>query len=142
MLPAPHRMRSSADFALAVRRGRRVGGARVAVHLMLPPVPASAEQFATAAVQQAAVGPPVVELPPTPHAPARVGLVVARAVGTAVVRTRVKRRLRAVAAARLSRLPAGTLAVLRAAPSSATATSAELAADVDRALDRVLGTGS
>jgi ribonuclease P protein component len=130
-------MRSSADFALAVRRGRRVGGARVAVHLMLPPMLGTAQQAATPVVRPAPAGTPA-----APHAPARVGLVVARAVGTAVVRTRVKRRLRAVAAARLSRLPAGTLAVLRATPSSARATSAELAADVDRALDRVLGAAS
>ena len=141
MLPAPHRMRSSADFALAVRRGRRVGGARVAVHLMVPLVPASA-QIAPSSVAQKAIEPAPAEPMSAPPAPARVGLVVARAVGTAVVRTRVKRRLRAVAAARVSRLPAGTLAVLRATPSSATASSAELAADIDRALDRVLGVGS
>jgi ribonuclease P protein component len=134
-------MRSSADFALAVRRGRRVGGARVAVHLLLPPMLGTAQQAATPVVRPV-LEPAPAGTPAAPQAPARVGLVVARAVGTAVVRTRVKRRLRAVAAARLSRLPAGTLAVLRATPSSANATSAELAADVDRALDRVLGAAS
>lgn len=112
MLPAPHRMRRSDDFSLAVRRGRRAGGRYLAVHLML-------------AVE--------------PREPAQVGVVVAKAVGTAVVRTQVKRRLRGVAAAALGRLPDGTKAVLRAHPASAGATSAALAADVDRALDRLLG---
>jgi ribonuclease P protein component len=39
--------------------------------------------------------------------------------------------------ARLDRLPAGSAAVVRALPTAAGAGSAELAADVDRALSRV-----
>jgi len=69
---------------------------------------------------------------------ARVGFVVSKAVGGAVVRTRVKRRLRAVLAQRLERLPAGSLLVVRANPAAAEATSAELARSVDRVLERVL----
>jgi ribonuclease P protein component len=65
---------------------------------------------------------------------ARVGFVVGRAVGPAVVRNRVRRRLRALMRERLSTLPSGSLLVVRAAPAAATAGSAGLAADLDRAL--------
>jgi len=78
----------------------------------------------------------------TPQGPtrttARVGLVVSRAVGSAVVRNRVKRRLRALAAARLDELPAGALLVLRANQPAAGASSLELGIELDRALSRVL----
>lgn len=55
-----------------------------------------------------------------------------------MTRTRVKRRLRHLAAARLARLAPGSLLVVRANPAAATATSAELGDDLDRALARVL----
>ncbi len=71
-----------------------------------------------------------------PTHPARVGFVVSRAVGNSVVRHRVVRRLRAIAAPRLDTLPASTDLVVRANPPAATATSAELAAAFDRALHR------
>jgi ribonuclease P protein component len=70
--------------------------------------------------------------------PARVGFVVNKAVGNAVLRNRVHRRLRAVMAARLSELPPGSLTVVRALPSSASSSYDELVADVDGALQRVL----
>jgi ribonuclease P protein component len=69
--------------------------------------------------------------------PARVGFVVNKAVGNAVLRNRVHRRLRAVMATQLSGLPAGSLTVVRALPSSATSSYDELVADVDAALRRV-----
>jgi len=50
----------------------------------------------------------------------------------------VKRRLRAVTAGRLDRLPAGWLVVVRANPASSTASSADLAGDLDAALARLL----
>lgn len=71
--------------------------------------------------------------------PPRVGFVVPKAVGNAVVRHRVTRRLRAVMAARLRDLPAGTDLVVRANPAAARASSAEFAVAVDGALRR-LGT--
>jgi ribonuclease P protein component len=114
MLPAVHRMRLSSDFEAAVRRGRRSGRRCLVVHVFVrEPDGATAE-------------------------PARVGFVVSRAVGTAVVRTRVKRRLRAVMAARTSMLPAGSLIVVRANPAAAGADSSVLASDVDAALPRAL----
>ena len=73
-----------------------------------------------------------------PAEPARVGFVVNKAVGNAVLRNRVHRRLRAVMATRLPDLPPGSLAVVRALPSSASASYDELVADVDGALRRVL----
>lgn len=56
----------------------------------------------------------------------RVGLVVSKAVGNAVTRTRVKRRLRAQAAGILPSLPPGTDVVVRANPAAADADSREL----------------
>jgi ribonuclease P protein component len=118
VLPAPHRMRRHDDFTRAVRRGRRAGRPLLAVHVLAPASVGAGRALA----------------------PALVGLVVSRAVGPAVTRTRVKRRLRHVTAQRLERLAPGTLLVVRANPPAATATSAALAVDLDRALDRVLTT--
>ena len=69
---------------------------------------------------------------------ALVGFVVGRAVGGAVVRHRVQRRLRHLIRARLDRVPAGALVVIRALPPAATASSAELGRALDSALSRVL----
>ncbi|GAB3687065.1 ribonuclease P protein component [Angustibacter aerolatus] len=117
MLPAAHRMRRSEDFRLAVRRGRRSGTRSVVGHLVLPEPGSSLE-------------------------PAQVGLVVSKAVGGAVVRNLVKRRLRHLAADRLASVPAGSRLVLRALPASATVSSAVLAADLDRVLLRLVPVGS
>lgn len=73
-----------------------------------------------------------------------VGLIVPRAVGGAVDRNLVKRRLRAVLKPRLARLPAGSRVVVRALPAAAGAASSELAADLDRGLrsaTRIRGAG-
>jgi ribonuclease P protein component len=111
VLPAQIRMRRSVDFAAAVRRGRRVRRGAVVVHIHR---------------SSAAAG------------GALVGLVVGRSVGGSVVRHRVSRRLRAVVASRLDRLPPGGRVVLRALPAAATASSAQLGADLDAALDRLV----
>jgi ribonuclease P protein component len=74
--------------------------------------------------------------------PARVGFVVSKAVGNSVVRHRVVRRLRAVLAARLGEVPAGTDLVVRAQPGAATADSTQLAAAVDQALARTVLAGA
>lgn len=70
--------------------------------------------------------------------PVRIGLVVSRAVGNAVHRNQVKRRLRHLLRDRLSRLPAGATLVVRALPGAATASSAELGGELDRCLSRLL----
>lgn len=71
--------------------------------------------------------------------PARVGFVVSRSVGGAVVRATVKRRLRHLCAARLADLPDGSLLVVRARAAAAHADSAALSRDVSSALVRLLG---
>jgi ribonuclease P protein component len=107
-------MRRSADFAAAIRDGQRARRGAVVAHCRL------AHRAATE--------------------PALVGFVVGRTVGNSVTRHRTVRRLRAVVGARLDRLPPGSATVVRALPPAATASSAELASDVDGVLDR-LGCG-
>jgi ribonuclease P protein component len=74
-----------------------------------------------------------------PDAAARVGFVVSRAVGPAVTRNLVKRRLRHLMRERLGLLPRGSVLVVRALPAAASAPYADLAADLDRRLERLLG---
>jgi ribonuclease P protein component len=71
-------------------------------------------------------------------APARVGFVVGKIVGPAVVRNRVRRRLRHLVAERLTGLPPGTLLVVRATPPAAMASHAELGHALDSALARMM----
>lgn len=70
--------------------------------------------------------------------PPRVGFVVSAAVGGAVVRNRVKRRLRALMAPRLEQFPAGVDVVVRAQPAVAEMTSASLDGELDRLLGQAL----
>jgi ribonuclease P protein component len=69
---------------------------------------------------------------------ARVGLIVSRAVGSAVVRNRVKRRLRAAMAPRVANLPPGALVVLRANPAAGAASASDLTSDLESALERAM----
>jgi len=123
VLPSESRMRRRPEFTLAVRRGTRAGRPTVTGHLFIPPVadPAS-EPYRESG----------------PRQPARVGFIVSRAVGTAVVRNRVKRRLRVLVRGYLGVLPAGSLLVVRANPPAAAARQADLAADLDLVMDRLL----
>lgn len=68
----------------------------------------------------------------------RAGLVVSKAVGGSVVRSRVARRLRHQLRPLLPALPAGTRLVVRAAPAAATAPSAALERDLRAAVDRLV----
>ncbi|QFG23156.1 ribonuclease P protein component [Actinomadura sp. WMMB 499] len=111
MLPSGHRMRRRDDFTRAVRRGRRAGRPTVVAHLLRRD---------------------------EPTAPPLVGFIVSRAVGNAVVRNSVRRRLRHLMRGHLERLPAGSLLVVRANPPSGTARPDELAADLESAIDRLL----
>ena len=58
--------------------------------------------------------------------PPRVGFVVSKAVGGAVVRNTVKRRLRALVAGQLATLPQGVDLVVRANPAAASASFTQL----------------
>jgi ribonuclease P protein component len=108
VLPAENRLRRRRDFTLTVRGGRRVRRRFLVVHVRGDEVAADS--------------------------PPRAGVIVSRNVGSAVARNRVKRRLRHLLADRMARLPAGIRLVVRALPASADASSASLAADLDRAL--------
>jgi ribonuclease P protein component len=74
--------------------------------------------------------------------PAQVGFVVTRAVGGAVLRNRVRRRLRHLVRERLPELPAGSLLVVRALPAATGASYGELREDLGRCLHRVLPASS
>ena len=105
-------MRHSAEFALVVRTGSRAGRPCVVGHLLVQPS------------QEAE--------------PARVGFVVSRAVGSAVTRNRVKRRLRALMRGYLQSLPDGSLLVVRANAAAAHASQPDLIADLDSVISRLL----
>src|SRR5271169_4007014 len=111
MLPSAARMRRKADFKSAQERGSRAGRPLLSGQLLVRP-------------QQ--------------PDPARVGFVVSRRVGTAVVRNRIRRRLRHLVRGYLGSLPGGSLLVLRAAPRAATACQADLAADLDLVIRALL----
>lgn len=74
---------------------------------------------------------------PAPDPP-RAGYVVSRAVGPAVTRNLVKRRLRHLTREHLTELPGGGLLVVRAQPAAATASYDELGAELASGLQRCL----
>ena len=110
MLNRAHRLRRRTDFTNVVRTGRRAGRGTLVVHLR----------------RTGEVTPP------------RAGFVVSRAVGGAVVRNTVRRRLRHVVREHLSELPPGTALVVRALPPAAEASYARLRADFAGALRAAL----
>lgn len=121
MLPVRNRLRTGAEFS-AVTRGP--GGARVGSRLLV----VHANQTDPRAVR-----------------PSRVGFVVSKAVGGAVARNRVKRRLRAQMARLLPVLPPGLDVVVRAQPAAAEADPPVMAAELERLVEAVqsrLGTGA
>ena len=120
MLPSESRMRHRSEFTLAVRCGTRAGRPTVTGHLLTRPRNGPQSQGQS-------------------DEPARIGFVVSRAVGSAVVRNRVKRRLRVLVRGYLGVLPAGSLLVVRANPPAAAARQADLAADLDLVINRLLG---
>jgi ribonuclease P protein component len=123
VLAAAERIRRRDEFAATIRSGGRCARgavvAHVKAHLGAPMIsnsndPARADRSVPAA---------------------RAGFVVSKAVGGAVVRNKVKRRLRHVMRARLADLPIGTDVVVRALPTAAGRTFAELDQDVAQALE-------
>jgi len=126
VLPQQSRMRRAEDFRRVLRTGRRAGGSALVGHLLLPVGPPGTDGGAGTPGEVLAGD------------PAKVGFIVSRAVGSAVVRNRVKRRLRELMRVRLASLPRGCLLVLRALPAAAGARQADLAADLDLVIGRLL----
>ncbi len=113
MLPAVHRLTDADVFRQAARSGRRAASRTLVTHLL--------------------------EAGDEGNSPVRVGFVVSKAVGNAVIRNRVKRRLRPLVREQISLLPAAGVLVVRALPRAGSASSAELRADLGRCLEGVRG---
>jgi len=110
VLSTAHRLTDAESYRTVIRTGRRAGSGTLVLHLV---------------EETASPGP-------------RVGLVVSKAVGNAVVRNRVQRRLRHLAREQLTSLPGSGALVIRALPPAADAGYAELRDDLVRCLQRVL----
>lgn len=122
MLAADQRLTEPDLFRTVSRKGRRAGSRTLVAHLLLPD-----EQQVVGMSGDRAAEP----------RPTRAGFVVSKAVGNAVVRNRVKRRLRHAVRPLLAGLPAGSVLVVRAQAAAADASYPELGADLARCLDRV-----
>jgi ribonuclease P protein component len=109
MLPRAARLTSAKQFSQTFRRGARAGGSFVVVHIF-----------------------PVDET-----AGCKAGFVVSKAVGNAVVRNRVKRRLRELIRPMMAQLPGNYWIVVRALPESARSRT-DLQADLSRTWQRAL----
>lgn len=112
MLSPKSRMRHSSEFGSVMRSGRRSSRETLGVVYLPPSTPGPEDGLD----------------------PPRVGFIVSKAVGGAVVRKRVQRRLRHLMRHRLGDLPDGSLLVVRAKPSSATARNEDLAGQLDSAI--------
>ncbi|TQN28588.1 ribonuclease P protein component [Haloactinospora alba] len=111
MLSPQNRMRQSAEFSRVMRAGRRSGRDGLSVVYL-----------------DSSRGSGCDDEPP------RVGFIVSKAVGNAVVRNRVQRRLRHLMRERIPFLPAGSLLVVRAKPLAASHGHDTLAAQLDGAI--------
>ncbi|GAA4677964.1 ribonuclease P protein component [Phytohabitans rumicis] len=121
MLAAAQRLRRSGDFAAAVRGGRRAGRGALVVHLTTPKTDITTSTK-------------LPEPAPTEENSVRAGFIVSKAVGGAVTRNTVRRRLRHLVRERLGELPPGSVLVVRALPAAADLPYTRLAADLDAAL--------
>nr|WP_208387970.1 ribonuclease P protein component [Microbacterium halimionae] len=104
----PNRLTDGAEYKAVVRRGARASGVHTITYVV------SREDSASP----------------------RFGFIVSRQVGSAVVRNRVRRRLKAVCLSALPRVRAGSEVVIRALPSAADATFDALENEVFSSLAR------
>ncbi|WP_297374720.1 ribonuclease P protein component [Cryobacterium sp.] len=106
MLAHANRITSGSDYKAVVRRGVRVVGPHTVAYLRRTQEPA----------------------------PVRFGFIVAKNVGGAVVRNRIRRRMKAASFDLLPGVPAGTEIVFRALPASVSASWPVLRAELSNAL--------
>jgi ribonuclease P protein component len=118
VLPRRLRMHNSKDFQRTTRRGIRASRPTLVVHAV-PVVDVGSERDVLGRC-----GP-------------RIGFVVSGALGNAVTRNRVRRRLRHLAATHVADTPAGMDLVVRALPRAAT-TPAEVSEDLGSAWHEVV----
>lgn len=160
------RLTNHSAFVGVLRVRRRVGADDIVVHYALRPegIMRSAQELEAAgagqAVSESAAGVsgqagaegqasvsgdqlhhlvvnPGVNIDKPTNSEARMGLAVSKAVGHAVTRNLVKRRLRAIAREYESLLPAYIDVVIRAKPSAATANFADLEQQVKRCFSKI-----
>ncbi|WP_445155730.1 ribonuclease P protein component [Arthrobacter sp. Hor0625] len=110
MLATRNRLRTSTDFSTTVRSGVRNGRRNLVLY--------------TAALAA--------------DEPSRIGFIVSKSVGNAVVRNLVKRRLREAGFKALQKYPYGFAIVVRALPASAAAGWSGLCSDFDAALETTM----
>ncbi|MEU3307873.1 ribonuclease P protein component [Nocardiopsis sp. NPDC006832] len=115
MLSPRNRMRHSTEFGSVMRSGRRASSDALGVVYLAP----KRSDFAGTSERTD---------------PPRIGFVVSKAVGGAVVRKRVQRRLRHLMRERLGVLPNGSLLVVRAKPLAAQLRQEDLAVRLDSAI--------
>ncbi|WP_309130739.1 ribonuclease P protein component [Brevibacterium sp.] len=109
MIPAAHRIRIGEDFKRVFKAGVRVRSEHLMAHCLSDTDDSHA---------------------------ARVGFIVSKAVGNAVRRNRVKRRLREIMHSRLEELEPGCLFVIRAQPNATEADFAQLESEVTMLLTK------
>ncbi|MDK8450573.1 ribonuclease P protein component [Corynebacterium mastitidis] len=114
MLPAQHKLTSPVQFRRTIRRGERAGTRTLVLHV-----------WNGEGASVAHWGGP------------RFGLVVSKAVGNAVLRHRVSRRLRHACMELAGELCPGDHVVVRALPAAAQASSSQLTQDMRRALRKL-----
>lgn len=124
VLPVRSRLRDRDVLATTVRRGTRAGRRYVIIHFL----PASPSAIESEGLPVSAIS----------VDPARIAFAVNKGVGGSVVRHRVIRKLRHVIASHLDELPAGSTLVIRALPRAAEASSADLTADIEALIPRLV----
>ena len=114
-----HRVTRGEDYRRIVRTGNRVGGA----------------YCITYAVSRALPG--QLEAQKNDRLPARFGYIISKAVGNAVTRNLVRRRMKSIAQAMIHEGASGVDIVFRALPAAATATYSELEQSMRKAVSRI-----
>jgi ribonuclease P protein component len=110
VLSRAHRMISPRDFTEVTRTGGRAGSTTLVAHVLLPAGERASD--------------------------AQIGFIVNKSVGAAVMRNRVRRRLRHLCRPLVAELPRGARVVVRALPGAVQADTAQLAADLTSVVRR------